>query len=240
MMAIWICLILTLAVFAPQNLWADYEDGVQAEAREMISAPLATKHILEHKAAVVEMGFFIFQHFSSDFPQLAALEPHERKRVIFEHLKLHDNPKLWSYEELRIYGYKQSISIFDYIRRYWGTSIPLTDRQWIDELNRIEGENKQTLSRQNLQGYSARQADKIYAELLFLEDLADMLHTKIHRAKTGELGPHLKNEAAFAFARYLRDVRKFVNWTGKAVRLEILWSQHKSLCFGVFFPKPNL
>jgi hypothetical protein len=152
------------------------------------------------------MALHLFQNFPEQFPSLNRLPPGLAVKLLTGYFKFHDAPKLWELEKLREFGFSGFEKPLESIRKNWGQTLPEADRGWIDSMNEVERVYKTAGLHRLCAELGLQLVSRLWRELLAIEDLVDVLDTKLNRTYevTGSKAP----PKPFAAEEYIRLVRK--------------------------------
>ncbi len=196
------------------------------------SIPEIRESVLRHKKSVVNFGILALSEFSESFPELSKLPPHIRWVLVKSYLELHDNPKLWSVPDMKERSSKPStIMPLQSMQDFWQQDIPHGDRGWIDTLNMTESAYKTAQLIEIASRLGVPLTRELLHEIFSLEDLADVLDTKLYRWK--EMG-FKKPNAKFAASRYFRHVRRLKTLAELAYKVESFWRMQGQSCLRLF------
>ena len=187
--------------------------------------------VIRHKKSVVEFGLFTINFFPEYFPTLFALPPSVRWPLIKAYLELHDNPKLWSLVDTQSSPHPSEKMPLESMRDNWHRDIPANERGWIDELNSREAVYKSNELMKILSRHGVKLSHQLMDELFNLEDIADVMDTKLFRWK--EMG-YKSAPPEFAAEAYFRDRRKREIMAQIARKVEINWRAEGNSCLRLF------
>ncbi len=206
--------------------------GPEEELPEPVpSIPEIRDSIVRHKKSVVNIGVYTLTFFPEYFPTLRALPSHQRWFLLKAYLELHDNPKLWMWPD-SIENTPSSEKIpLENMQANWKKAIPEYERGWINELNSRESIYKSRELMKVLARLGIKTTQNLIDDLFNLEDLADVLDTKINRWK--EMG-HKKDPGPLAAEKYFRSVRKLELLAEIARKVEISMGTERASCMHLF------
>jgi hypothetical protein len=196
------------------------------------SEPEVISEIQRHQNEILEMALHLFQNFPEQFPSLNRLPPGLAVKLLTGYFKFHDAPKLWELEKLREFGFSGFEKPLESIRKNWGQTLPEADRGWIDSMNEVERVYKTAGLHRLCAELGLQLVSRLWRELLAIEDLVDVLDTKLNRTYevTGSKAP----PKPFAAEEYIRLVRKNIFGALLIREFEISWKKRPKKCSSLF------
>ncbi len=183
--------------------------------------------IERHRANVRSLGLLLPEKLSDFFPALSKLDSEERHKLVQEHLTALDAPKTWTRESLSEYDYRGTSTPFENIVTHWGRPLSFDEREWINELNRVEMKLKRKYLESLSKDLNIEISTEIYSELTLIETVADIADTKWHRV--AELDASQHGFQSFAAHEFFSRLRQPV-FANLALQLEIHVMQRPTLC----------
>lgn len=187
--------------------------------------------ILRHKTEVVHFGIMIMSNFSENFPGLKSIPYHQRLELVRGYLKIHDDPKMWTVKDLIENPTAEDRSPVENMQQWWGQKVPPEHRGWVDQLNAAEAVYKSQELSKLLKRLGLKLSRDQLLELFDVEDLSDVLDTKMHRWK--EMG-YTSEPLPFEAERYLRTERKKEELAKLARKVEIVFRSGGRSCIRLF------
>lgn len=217
---------LSVGVMVPQfSAMAGPEDDAKPEINEIRLS------VIRHKKSVVEFGLFTLQFFPEYFPALSALPPTLKWTFVKAFLELHDDPKLWDTQTTLDSSHPSQKMPLESMRENWLREVPPEERDWIEALNKRESVYKSQELGKILNRLKIRLSSQLMYDLFNLEDLADVMDTKLYRWL--EMG-HKFPPPPFATETYFREKRRLEVIAQLARKVEITWFSGGLTCLRLF------